>query len=60
MRKLYIYIPIIVIVMTTVSYLLFENYQFSRMVFFTTTFGGVFSIFLVKKAFKSTKGMEDY
>jgi hypothetical protein len=60
MRKLYIYVSVIVVVLTTLSYLLLGNKDFTRMVFFTTVLGGVLSIYLAKKSFKSTKGMEDY
>ena len=60
MWKLYISIPIIVIIITTLSYLVIENLMFTKVVLGITILGGISSIFLVKNSFKNTKGMEDY
>ena len=60
MRKLYIAIPFIVVVLSVVSYLLFQNVTVFWVVFFASLGGGVYAIRLAKKSFKETKGMEDY
>ena len=60
MWKLYISIPVIVIIITTLSYLVIGNLIFTKVVLGITILGGLSSIFLVKKSFRSTKGMEDY
>jgi len=60
MRKLYLYITVYIVVTTVGSYIGFRHFEFTKMVFFTTTLSGVFALIMAKKAFKSTKGMEDY
>jgi positive regulator of sigma E activity len=60
MWKLYISIPVIIIIITTLSYLVIGNQVFTVVVLFITIVGGVSSIFLAKKSFKRTPGMEDY
>jgi hypothetical protein len=47
-------------VLTGASYFLLRDTTFSMMVLFTSILGGVFSIFLAKKSFGETPGMEDY
>lgn len=60
MWKLYISISVIVIIITTLSYLVIGNQMFTMVVLFITIVGGISSIFLVRKSFKRTPGMEDY
>lgn len=59
MWKLYISIPVIVIIITTLSYLVIGNLMFTKVVLGITIIGGISSIFLAKKSFKRTPGMED-
>ena len=60
MRKLYIAIPFIVVVLSVVSYLLFKDVIIFWVVFFVSLGGGVYAARMAKKSFKETKGMEDY
>jgi hypothetical protein len=60
MWRFYIYVTVIIVVLTAASYLLSGNFQLTKMVFFSTTLASGFASVLLKKALKTTKGMEDY
>ena len=60
MIKLYFLIPLVIVGITAAAHVIINNMTFTLITACITIVGGFLAVYMAKKSFKKTPGMEDY